>query len=278
MPHLVKWHDEFGDGGLVVVGMHVQNATDEQVKAVAKKNGMRFPLTAGGSVTGVEVEGIPHCVLFDHTGKVVYQGHPNKAEGKVLEAFADMLAAEAGSKPSKGVGGAIDTFRKNGVTGDLLKRLVIARDGPDAATGKQAKAVIARLQSGAQAKLDEAKTLKADDPIAAYDTVNGVSARWRGTTLGKEAADLTAKLKDDKAVATELKARPTLEKLKAAETTILAAAKGKEPDSAEFKKAFAPQLKQIEQTLTTMKKSYPDAPATAEAEEIAKRLGAGGGK
>jgi hypothetical protein len=275
MPHLVKWHDEFSDGGLVVVGMHVQNATNDQVKAKAKSLGMRFPLTAGGSVTGVEVDGIPHSVLFDHTGKVAYQGHPDKAAGKVLEAFADMLAAEAGSKPSKGVAGAIDTFRKNGATGDLLKRLVIVRDGPDATAGKQAKAVIARLQSGAQAKLDEAKQLKSDDPVAAYDTVNGVSARWKGTTLGKEAADLTAKLRDDKAVAAELKARPTLEKLKAAETAIMTAAKDKEPDSAEFKKAFAPQLKQIEQTLATMKKSFPDAPATAEAEELAKRLGAG---
>lgn len=275
MPHLVKWHDELSDGGLVVVGVHLQRATDDQVRAKAKALGMRFPLTAGGSVTGVDVDGIPHCVLFDHTGKVVYQGLPGKAEGKVVEAFADMLAAEAGSKPSKGVAGAIDSFRKTGATGDLVKRLVIARDGPDAAAGKQAKAVIARLQSRAQAKLDEAKKLKSDDPVAAYDTVSGVSARWKGTTLGKEAADLTARLKDDKAVAAELKARPALEKLKAAETTILAAAKGKEPDSAEFKKAFAPQLKQVEQAVAALKKSYPDAPAAAEAEEIARRLGVG---
>ena len=63
---------------------------------------------------------------------------------------------------SKSVAGAIDTFRKNGITGDLLKRLVIARDGPDATAGKEAKAVIARLQSGAQAKLDEAKKLKSE--------------------------------------------------------------------------------------------------------------------
>lgn len=272
MPHLVKWHDELSDGGLVVVGMHVQRATDEQVKAVAKKNGMRFPLTAGGSITGVEVDGIPHSVLFDHTGKVIFQGHPKDAEKKVREAFADLLAAEAGSKPIKGVGGAIDTFRKNGSTADLLKRLTVMRDGPD---GKEAKAVIAKLQSGALAKLDEAKKAKDDDPIAAYEAVSGVSARWKGTTLGKEAADLTAKLKEHKLVAAELKARPTLEKLKATEAAILAAAKGKEPESAEFKKAFAPQLKQIEQTLATMKKSYPDAPATAEAEEIAGRLGVG---
>lgn len=275
MPHLVKWHDEFGDGGLVVVGMHVQRAPDEQVKAKAKSLGMRFPLTAGGSVTGVEVDGIPHCVLFDHTGKVVYEGLPGKAGGKVLEAFADMLAAEAGGKPGKGVAGAIDAFRKTGTTADLLKRLTAVRDGSDAAASKEAKAVIARLQSGAQAKLDEAKQLKSDDPIAAYDAVSGVSARWKGTPLGKEAADLTAKLKDDKAVAAELKARPTLDKLKATETAIMAAAKGKEPDSPEFKKAFAPQLRQVEQTLAAMRKSSPGAPATAEAEEVAKRLGAG---
>lgn len=275
MPHLVRWHEELSDGGLTVVGCHVQNATDDEVKAKAKSLGMRFALSAGGSVEGVKVEGIPHCVLFDHTGAMVYEGHPNKAEAKVRDAFADMLASEAGEKPAKAVAGALDTFRKGGTAGDMLKKLTGVRDGSDATAAKQAKAIIARMQSGAQARLDTAKKEMKEDPIGAYDASTLTATRWKGTPLGKEAADLTAKLKDDKAVAAELKARPTLEKLKAVEAAITAAAKGKEPDTPEFKKAFAAQLKQIDQTVTNLKKTAPDAPATAEAAEIAKRLGAG---
>lgn len=276
MPHLVKWHDEFGDSGLAVVGLHVQKGTAAEVKAKARSLGVRFPLTDGGGVQGSEATGIPHCFVFDHTGKLVYKGNPTKAEGKVREAFVDMLAAEAGSKPSKAVSTTMEAFKKGGTLGDLLKRMTGLRDGPDAAAAKEAKAIVARMQSGAQSRLDEAKKGMKDEPIASYDAAVQVAARWKGTPMGKEAAELTAKLKDDKAVAAELKARPALEKVKATETAINAAAKGKEPDSAEFKKAFAPQLKQVEQAVATMKKSYPDAPATAEAEEIAKRLGVGG--
>lgn len=76
-------------------------------------------------------------------------------------------------------------------------------------------------------------------------------------------------------MAVELKARPTVGKLKVTGAAILAAAKGTEPDTPEFKKAFATQLKQIDQAVTNLKKTAPDAPATAEAGEIVKRLGVG---
>lgn len=278
MPHLVGWHADLSDGGLAVIGMHMQNGTDDEVKTKAKSLGMRFPLTAGGSVEGVTVDGIPHCMLFDHTGAMVYEGHPNKVEAKLRDAFADMLAAEAGEKPAKAVTGAIDTFKKGGTTADMLKKLAGVRDGGDTAAAKQAKAIITRMQSGAQTRLDTAKKEMKEDPIGAYDAATLTATRWKGTALGKDAAELSAKLKDDKAVAAELKARPTLEKVKAMEAMILASAKGKEPDTPEFKKAFALQLKHVEQTVANLKKSAPDTPATAEAEEIAKRLGAGSGK
>jgi hypothetical protein len=275
MPHLVKWHDDLSDGGLAVIGMHVQGGEESAVKAKAKALGMRFTVTDGGSISGVKAGGIPHCVLFDHTGKMVYEGLPKDAEGKVREAFADMLAAEAGGKPSKSVTAALDGFKKGGTAADLLKKLGAVRDGGDPTPAKEAKTIIARMQSGAQTRIDEAKRGMKDDPIAAYDSAVQVSGRWKGTAVGKEASELTAKLKDDKAVAAELKARPTLEKMKVTEAAILAAAKGTEPDTPEFKKAFAPQLKQIDQAVANLKKTAPDAPATAEAEEIAKRLGAG---
>jgi hypothetical protein len=275
MPHLVKWHDDLCDGGLVVIGMHVQNASDADVKARAKSLGMRFTVTDGGTISGVKADGIPHCVLFDHTGKMVFEGHPKDAEGKVREAFADMLAVETGGKPSKPVTTALDGFKKGGTAAELLKKLGAVRDGGDPTPAKEAKAIIARLQSGAQTRIDTAKRDMKDEPIAAYDSAVQVVARWKGSPVGKEAAELVAKLKDDKAVAAELKARPTLEKIKATETAILAAAKDKEPGSAEFKKAFGPPLKQLEQQVANLKKAYPDAPATAEAEEIAKRLGVG---
>jgi hypothetical protein len=275
MPHLVKWHDELSDAGLAVVGLHVQQATADEVKAKAKALGIRFPVTAGGAVQGVSAPGIPHCVVFDHAGKMVYDGHPNKAEPKLREAFAGMLADAAGETPAKAVTAVLEGYRKAGTTADLFRKLSALQTDADTATAKQAKAITAKLQSGAQARMDEAKKVVKDDPIAAYDAALQTAARWKGTALGREAAEMTDKLRNDRAVWNELKARPVLEKVRAAEAAITKAAKGAEPDSAEFKKAFAPQLKQLDTTLKALKKQYPDAPATAEAEEIAGRLGVG---
>lgn len=275
MPHLVRWNEDLGDAGLAVIGMHVQSATEEQVKAKTKALGMKFPVTKGGSITGMKVEGIPHCAVFDHTGKLVYEGHTNKAEPKLREAFANMLAADAGETPTKGVAGVLDLFKKGGSAADLVKKLTTLKDDADGSTAKQSKAISAKLQSGAQARFDEAKANMKDDPIAAYDAAVQTAARWKGTTLGKSAGEVVEKLKSDRTVWNEMKARPTLEKVRAAEAAITKAAKGQEPDTPEFKKAFAPQLKQLDTLLKGLKKQYPDAPATAEAEEIAGRLGVG---
>jgi hypothetical protein len=275
MPHLVKWHDELSDAGLAVIGLHVQRATPDEVKAKARALRVRFPVTAGGAIEGVDAAGIPHCAVFDHAGRLVYDGHPNKAEPKLREAFAAMLADAAGETPARAVAAVLDGYRKGGTTADLFRKVTALQADADAATARQAKAIGSRLQSGAQARLDEAKTVLKVDPVAAYDATLQTATRWKGTALGKEAGELATRLKDDKLVASELKARPTLEKVRALEAAVTKAAKGAEPDSPEFKKAFAPQLKQLESAIKALKKQHPDAPATQEAEEIAGRLGVG---
>lgn len=275
MPHLVRWNEDLGDAGLAVIAAHVQGATNDEVKAKTRALGMRFPVTKGGSVSGVTLDGIPHCVLFDHTGKLVYEGHPNKVEGKLREAFAGMLAADAGETPAKGVAGVLDLFKKGGSAADLVRKLAALRDDPDGNTSKQSKAISAKLLGGAQARFDEAKANMKDDPIAAYDAAYQTATRWKGTALGRAAGEVVDKLKNERPVWNEMKARPTLEKVRAAEAAMTRAAKGAEPGSDEFKKAFAPQLKQLDTLTKALKKQYPDAPATAEAEEIAGRLGVG---
>ncbi len=57
------------------IGAHSQNATDDEVKAVVKKNKLSYTITAGANGP-VSVSGIPHAVVFDAAGKLIYSGHP----------------------------------------------------------------------------------------------------------------------------------------------------------------------------------------------------------
>src|SRR5688572_19214969 len=99
MPHLVRWHDELSDFGLVIIAPHRQRATNEQLKAKALALGMRFSVTETGDLPGRETKGIPSVLLFDHTGKVIHDGKTDGAEAKMRAAVGAALveAAEMGT-------------------------------------------------------------------------------------------------------------------------------------------------------------------------------------
>lgn len=276
MPTLVRWHDELADGGFVLLGIHVPEDTADNVRMKCRELNVRFPVTIGGGVTGIG-GGTPYCLLFDHNGKVMYEGHPNKVEPKLREAIVGMLSDDISESPTKSLNNVFDGYKK-GTINDLNKKISALKGDADPKTAKQAKTIADKFLAGGQAKFDEAKAAMKDDPIGSYESGLAIAARWKGTSLGKSASDLADKLKTDKLVAAELKARPSLDKIFALDAALIKAAKEKkiDPDSPEFKTVFAGQLKQIEQAVGTMKKNYPDAPATKQAEEIAKRLGATG--
>jgi len=62
----------------MLVGFHAQTATDDEVKAVVKKMKIKFPVTKGGGGPS-KGNGIPHTLVFDSTGKLVFEGHPSEA-------------------------------------------------------------------------------------------------------------------------------------------------------------------------------------------------------
>jgi hypothetical protein len=78
MPQLVALYNSKKDKGFMLIGMHAQDATDDEVKAVVKKMKIKFPVTKGGGGPS-KGNGIPHTLVFDSTGKLVFEGHPSEA-------------------------------------------------------------------------------------------------------------------------------------------------------------------------------------------------------
>lgn len=60
---------------LVFIGAHSQNATDDEVKAVVKKNRLSYSIVKGVSGPG-GTGGIPQAYVFDATGKLIFTGSP----------------------------------------------------------------------------------------------------------------------------------------------------------------------------------------------------------
>lgn len=102
MPQLVALHKRNEDKGLAVIGLHSQNATDDEVKEVVKKLKIKFPVTKGGGGPS-KGNGIPHTLVFDTAGKLVFEGHPADAEfEKAVKKSLKAVAASGSSSSSLG--------------------------------------------------------------------------------------------------------------------------------------------------------------------------------
>lgn len=272
MPGTAALNAELADFGLLVLGSHVQGGQPDEVRAVAAGRGANFPISQATRVRGSDdATGIPHAILFDHTGDCLFRGQPKEAEALIRVAVGKALVA--GAKRDK-FAPALDPVVKELKAGKppagLLARVAASRSAKGV-VGEDATALLDSMTAVGQKKLKEAETLAGPSPAEAFLLVEKVPAVYKGTPLATKAADLIAKLKKEKVVMAEVNARPALEAVKKLDAQL-----GKAPDDAkkaEYQKANAGPLKQMKAKVQQMKTSWPDAQATKEATAIADRHG-----
>lgn len=278
MPRTAALNAELADFGLVVLGSHRQDAKPDQIRAVATARGANFPISHMTAAAGSDDNnGLPHCLLFDHTGACIFRGSPGEVDAQVRTAVGAALVAGAErAKFSPQLSAIVQDLKKGKPPATMLPRLV-ALQGSSGEAGADAKALLASLTAVGQKKLEKAESLAESEPVEAYQLIEKVPTTFKGTAVAKQAADLIAKLKKDKAVAAELAARPSLEAVKKLEQQLANRPGADEPSKPEFRKANAVVLKQLKDKVAQMQKTWPDAKATAEAVAVGERF-VGGGK
>ncbi len=273
MPGTAALNAELADFGLVVIGSHVQAAKPDQIKAVAASRGANFPITEQTRVEGGnDFQGIPHVMVFDHTGACVFRGDPKEAEAKARTAVGEMLVAGAGrEKFAAQLAPVVADLKKGQSPLAVLPRVVALQNAASPTAAADAKALLAALTAAGQKKLDLAQEKAEGEPVEAFLLVEKLPAAYKGTPVAKDAVALVTKLKKEKAVKAELAARPAFEVVRQMDAQ-LAAKVGEEKASApEFQKANADLLKQLKAKVAQMKKSWPDAKVTGEATGIAEK-------
>jgi hypothetical protein len=272
---VAKLNKELSHFGLVVIGAHVQKGTNEEIQAKARSRGVSFAVVSSASVKdGHDFKGIPHAMVFDHTGRCVFRGSPDGAEAAARKAVGQALTADLGKTQfSKPVTPLVDALKKGLAPEAVLKKAVPVQRSPDAAAASEAKQLVATLTKAGQKQIEEAEALKEEDPYAAYLKVQPVPAAFRGTPVETKANALLAELKRNKVVAAELQAQPGLDKVKRWDAVLGPQAAKADPKGPVFQRAYGPTLRQMQTTLNQMKRSWPDAKATAEALEIGEKYG-----
>lgn len=269
MPRTAALYRELGDFGFVVLGSHSQPGTVDEIMEVANGRGATFPILTNAGVGGTnDNNALPHVVLFDHTGKCVFRGRPDEADEKIRPLVGEMIVANAEQDKFNSTLAPITAELKKGRSpSSLIPRLSPLLVSANKETAAQSQALVGSITASGKIKLDEAKEKASDSPVEAFLLVEKLPVSYKGTPVGKQAAELIEKLKKEKAVAMELAARPSLESIK----QMIGKFGNADPSKPEFRKANSIPLKALENKLAQMKKSWPDATATSDASKLAEK-------
>lgn len=276
MPRTAALNSELREFGLVIIGSHVQDGvTPERVAQVAKDHGANFPISTGSFLTTIVGQiTLPRCYLFDHKGDGLFEGHPKDVEPLIRAAVGKMLVEQAGiEKFSPSLQPMVKDLLAGKSPLPIVPR-VYSLTTASGTTGTEAKALYDSLTALGQKRLKEADELTSTDPVGAFVMLETMPTQWKGTALATKANEALGKLKRDKAVFNELNARPMLEAIKKLEAPLAGTVNDKnDPNSMEYQKKFATQLKPLKAKIQQLKMLYPDALATKQALEIASRYG-----
>lgn len=274
---LGQWQRELEDFGLVIVANHSNEAPIGDIKKKVQERDLICRVVTGANVVAKKTGGsypLPHAFLFDHSGTCIYRAAPLALEAilrdAVGQALVDSFAQEEFTKP---VMPLVESLQKGQAPLGVLTKLAALQTSPMAETAEEAKVLVAKLIAPAQERLAQAEALMKDDPLQAFLQIEKLSAAYKVAPLSTRANDLLTRLRKEKPVVVELKARPVLDKIKKLDTFLSGRPGAFDPTKNEFKAANAAALRQMTDTLLQMRKSFPDTQATRDAGRIALRYG-----
>jgi thiol-disulfide isomerase/thioredoxin len=269
IPHLAEFQKTYGRDNFVIVANQCQGDPDPVVESTwaGKGGGEQVTVTNNGNLSGSNVSGIPRCFLFNHEGKLVYDGSPFGVEDKIKEAVAaspGALIAGHDYKKLSAQAAAIGAMKGN--LAGAIKSLRSASAGDKADAKEEADFLLQRLSEYAQSRLQAITEARASDPAAAVESLAKQVGLLKGDELGKPFEELLKELKADKEFQKELKAATMLKAIKAEAGKI---GLGSDPEALNRKAAVS----DIAAGLRAVVKQFPDSAAAEQAKKLAKQWG-----
>lgn len=188
LPLLEEMHRTLGPQGLVVIGAHAQEGSADEIRAAVAQREVTFTIVEQAAVQGgMDFTGIPHCMLFDHTGKCVYRGSPFEAGDAVLAAVKAAPGAVLQGRTLVKLAAFNEMVRNERQYGAALKKAKGLANSKNADTAAEAAFVVERLEAHGREMLEDAGSRKGDDPLGAMEVLQRCALAYRGSDIGTEA-------------------------------------------------------------------------------------------
>ena len=273
LPLLSKWYDDYKSQGLVVIGAHCQEGSNDALRSFVKQRAVTYTICASGSVKGANFRGIPHCFLFDSTGKCIYRGSPFSVLPTLKEAVAKAPFAALGERELVKLKAISDALKRGMPPAKALKKAQGFVSSEDQETVEEANFIVDTLTKWGEGLIEDAKGKKDTDPAGCFAALQGISKGFSGTEIGKQASTELAELKGDKAFQVELKASRMLERIKTLEGKIRTSSPDEDTAGERFRKRNRAVLKSLRAGVNAVKKKYPDTKAAVVAQAIGSKYG-----
>lgn len=270
IPHISELQKKYGRDQFVIVANQCQSADEAKAQSVFKGRGGSDLITVinHGNLPGSNVSGIPHCFLFSHEGKLLFEGSPSDLDAPVESAVKNspgfLVAGRTYQKAGKQAA-TIGALKSN--LGGTLKSLRTMAKGEDATAKEEAEHLLGKLTTYAEQGLAKIASERSEAPLSASESLARMVGLFGGDELGKPFEELVKELKADKAFQSELKAAAALSEIKAQADKI-----GLNGNAEDAKRNRA-GMTQVVDGLRALIKKFPDSKAASEATALAKRWG-----
>ncbi len=276
LPLLEELHKSLGPQGLVVIGAHAQGGTAEELRPKVAQLGVTFPILDNAVVDGgSDFRGIPHCMLFDHTGTCIYRGSPFDVRDAVVAAVRTAPGAVLDGRVLAKMPEFNLLLRDEQQFATVLKKARGLTTSKDPETAEEATYVCEKLEAHGRRMLDEAASSKETDPARAAELVQRCSVVFKGSAIGTEAAKINGQWRKDRAFQSTVKASQQLARLERMRAYLFEQL-GVEPDgqlAADMAATIPAAMKgQIRSLAQGIERACPDSPMATKAAAIAAEI------
>lgn len=271
MPHLAAWQKKHSPKGFILIGFYsAKSETKEEIIAFCKANKIDYPIYSRGSISGVEFSGIPHVALFDHKGKLIYAGHPGKADADLEAAMKNAPDPLIGDGPFKKLANLLPKIKDRKNLGQVLNTIKTKHLNSENEEERiEAEKLLAKLTRYGTRMMEKAEKKRETEPLNCYNLYQQTAALFKGDEIGDNAQKIVDELKNDKAFQDNVKADkeleamlPDIDKLKSCNKC---AAYKTDCESCQKKN---PSLQVLIPKAKNLIRKYPSSPAAAKIKEL----------
>ncbi len=267
IPHLVHLQETYDREKFIIVANQVWGGSASNAGNIWKRHAGGKDIVSvinGGSLPGANVRGVPHCFLFNHEGKLVFNGHPARVDEHVAKAVAAVpppLLAGVELEVLNQEGKLIASMKRNMST--TLNRLRTMAGDPSHKGHDEATLILEHVEAWAEKTYTKVSTNPKDDPKRTQSRLDEALKLLRGDVLGRQFEDLDKQLRNDPSFTSELRAMRAFEKLQHRASMVANMRPGSKANN---------MRNGLRRDIAKLKKRFPDTKAAKKADELARQL------